>query len=305
MSIERASIKAVPKPWGSTDLRPWSNLAQNRSPIGELWFERAAASASEPALLLKLLFTTQPLSIQVHPDDEYARSVGLPHGKTEAWYIVAAAPDARIALGLEHIVPVSKLRAAIEDGSIAELVHWQHVQRDEAVLVPAGTIHAIGAGLVIAEIQQRSDATFRLFDYGSHRELHVEDAARAAFTGPALPQIAPTQLSMARRLLAVSPYFVFERVDLPASSSWEFDLEGEGWVLALSGEATFASSPLSAGEAIFVDSQSVSVHAGDRGLNGLIAYVGTRPSATLLRCVDSAADHAVDDHPPETQEALQ
>jgi len=304
VSIERASIKAVPKPWGSTDLRPWSNLAQNRSPIGELWFERAAASASEPALLLKLLFTTQPLSIQVHPDDEYARSVGLPHGKTEAWYIVAAAPDARIALGLEHIVPVSKLRAAIEDGSIAELVHWQHVQRDEAVLVPAGTIHAIGAGLVIAEIQQHSNATFRLFDYGSRRELHVDDAIAAAFAGPALPQIAPTQLSVARRILVVSPYFVLERVDLPGSSGWELNVEGEGWVLALEGESTIGGIPVSTGEALFMDSESVNVRVGDCGFSGLVAYVAAKHSSALLRCLDGTADRLAADHRPETQEAL-
>ena len=303
MSIERASIKAVTKPWGSTDLRPWSNLGRNGSPIGELWFERSAASTPEPALLLKLLFTTRPLSIQVHPDDEYARSVGLPHGKTEAWYVVAAAADARIALGLERIVTGSELRAAIENSSIGELVHWQHVELDEAILVPAGTIHAIGAGLVIAEIQQRSDATFRLFDYGSRRELHIDDAIGAAFTGPALPQIAPTPLSAARRLLAVSPYFVLEGVDLPANSSWELEVEGEAWVLGLDGAATFDHLPVSAGEALFVEAQSANVRAGHRGLHGLIAYVATSPSATLFRRLEGEADH-VATRSPATQEVL-
>ncbi len=303
MSIELASIKAVSKPWGSTDLRPWSRLGRRGAPIGELWFERAAASAPEPALLLKLLFTTQPLSIQVHPDDDYARSVGLPHGKTEAWYVVAADAEAQIALGLKHRVTAPELRTAIENRSISELVRWQHVERDEAVLVPAGTIHAIGAGLVIAEIQQRSDATFRLFDYGSQRALHIDDAVGAAFAGPALPQRAPKQLSVVRRLLAVSRYFVLEQVCLPLDSNWELDVEGEAWIIGLGGEATFGSISISIGEVLFVDSQSVSLQAGHRGLSALIAYVATEPSAALLCRLDGEAGH-VATHYPKAQEVL-
>src|SRR5438132_688728 len=104
MTIELASIKVVPKPWGSTDLRPWSQCGETASPVGELWFERADPSAPAPELLLKLLFTEQPLSIQVHPDDGYARSIGQPHGKTEAWYVIAASPEAKVALGLSHTI---------------------------------------------------------------------------------------------------------------------------------------------------------------------------------------------------------
>src|SRR5207247_461750 len=107
--------------------------------------------------LLKLLFTAQPLSIQVHPDDTLARSIGLPNGKTEAWYVLSAAPGARIALGLKRALTAVQLRAAIGDGSIAQVVQWRPVAKDDVIFVSAGTIHAIGAGLVVAEIQQRSD----------------------------------------------------------------------------------------------------------------------------------------------------
>ena len=101
MTIEHASMQVVHKPWGSSDLRPWSELQAGGSPIGELWFQRADPDAPLPALLLKLLFTNEPLSIQVHPDDAYAQSIGMAHGKTEAWYILSATPGAKVAVGLK------------------------------------------------------------------------------------------------------------------------------------------------------------------------------------------------------------
>jgi mannose-6-phosphate isomerase len=114
--------------------------------------------------LLKLLFTSQPLSIQVHPDDAFAHLNGLPNGKSEAWYVLRAVPDAKVALGFSRQLTSQQLREAIDDGSISDLVVWKSVLPDDVIFVPAGTVHAIGAGLVIAELQQRSDATFRLFD---------------------------------------------------------------------------------------------------------------------------------------------
>jgi mannose-6-phosphate isomerase len=283
MTVERAVVIAVRKPWGSTDLRPWSQSGEAGSPIGELWFERADRTASEPALLLKLLFTEQPLSIQVHPDDAFARSIGLPHGKTEAWYIVAADPGAQIALGLERVITSSELRRAIEDGSIAGLVHWQDIAPNEAVLVPAGTIHAIGAGLVIAEIQQRSDATFRMFDYERHRELHVDNAVGVAIPGPAGAQPAPLELQPGRRVLASSAYFVLEHIDLPADSRWEIDVEGEAWLLVLSGETGLEAEHAGAGDGLFIDAQLATCRPGATGLKCLLAYVANQPFAGLLR----------------------
>jgi mannose-6-phosphate isomerase len=173
MTIEHAHAHLLPKIWGVADLRPWSNAADTGATIGELWYERSDPATASPSLLLKLLLTRQPLSIQVHPDDAYAESIGLPNGKTEAWYILRAAPEAKIALGLRQRISSAQLRLAIEDGSIADLVDWRPAHTGDTTSVAAGTIHAIGAGLVIAEIQQRSDATFRLFDYGRGRELHV------------------------------------------------------------------------------------------------------------------------------------
>ena len=121
MPTEHAAVRVVHKPWGVGDLQPWSNIDGSGDAVGELWFERADKDAPTPALLLKLLFTSEPLSIQVHPDDTFARAMGMPNGKSEAWYILSAQPDAQIGAGLKHQVTPQQLRASIQDGSIAEL----------------------------------------------------------------------------------------------------------------------------------------------------------------------------------------
>ena len=122
MPIEHASVRVVHKPWGVSDLRPWSSIDGTGDAVGELWFERADKNAPAPALLLKLLFTSEPLSIQVHPDDTFARAMGMPNGKSEAWYILSAKPDAQIGVGLKHRMTPQELRASIKDGSIVDLV---------------------------------------------------------------------------------------------------------------------------------------------------------------------------------------
>src|ERR1700761_9601149 len=193
--IEHAITRTKSKPWGRADLRPWSEVATTDGPIGELWFERPSVAAPETQLLLKLLFTSEPLSIQVHPDDVFAQSIGLSRGKTEAWYILSAVPGAQVAAGLNYPRSSPELRTAIADGSIAKIVHWHPVRRGDAVFIPAGTIHAIGAGIVLAEIQQNSDATFRMFDYGRQRELQIDHAVAVARPGPCEPQTSPARLS--------------------------------------------------------------------------------------------------------------
>jgi mannose-6-phosphate isomerase len=283
VTVEHARASALPKPWGIFDLRPWSNAHHEDGAIGEIWYERSGREAAESSLLLKILFTNQPLSIQVHPDDAFAHSIGLPHGKTEAWYVLRAAPEAKVALGLNRRLTPQQLRAAVDDGSISNLVVWQAVSSGDAIFVPAGTIHAIGAGLVIAEIQQRSDATFRLFDHGRQRALHVENAVAAADAGPAHVQGHPVQLTDERTLLISSPYFVVERIELPPNSTWRLDGERETWFLVLSGDARAKSFDMNIGDALFVQSDSVSLHAGSTGLVGLVAYTGEDPVPILLR----------------------
>jgi mannose-6-phosphate isomerase len=283
MTIERARAHAVPKSWGVVDLSPWSNARHDDGAIGEIWYERFGRVATDPSLLLKLLFTNQPLSIQVHPDDAFAHSMGLPNGKTEAWYVLNATPEAKVALGLHRSLTPQEFRKAVNDGSISDLVVWQTVTAGDVIFVPAGTIHAIGAGVVIAEIQQRSDVTFRLFDYGRQRELHVENAIAVANAGPADLGAQPSRLTDERTLLASSPYFVFERIDLAPDSAWCLDANHETWLLVLSGNARAGSFDIAKGDAIFAQSDRVDLHVGMAGMVGLAAYTGGSPFSDLLR----------------------
>ncbi|ABC21725.1 class I mannose-6-phosphate isomerase [Rhodospirillum rubrum] len=289
MTIEQAGLTIVPKPWGSGDLRPWSPLSDPSGPVGELWFERAPRGPPQPLahplpkLLLKLLFPMEPLSIQVHPDDASARARGLEHGKSEAWYILSASPGARIGLGLKKPLRPEALGEAIADGSIKDLVSWRTVRVGEAVSVPAGTIHAIGAGLVIAEIQQRSDVTFRLFDYGRARPLHGADALAVAHCGPAPRQTPPRRLTQARTLLIASPFFVLERIDLPAFARGRLVADAETWLLGLGGAATVGALGLAPGQALFLENEDCPLEAGGDGVSALVAYAASEPAVDLLR----------------------
>lgn len=284
--IELAAMEIVRKPWGSKDLRPWNGRHDETAAIGEIWFERADKTAPVPALLLKLLFTTERLSIQVHPDDQLAHALGLANGKTEAWYVLDAARGAEIALGLKQRIAPAALRTAIADGSVAALADWRDAREGEAISVPAGTIHAIGAGLVIAEIQQRSDTTFRLFDYGRPRELHPDEAARAADPGPAAPRVSPLWLTDTRTLLVGSPYFVFEHIDLPPGSRWTLDAGCETWLLVIAGDARIGSSRAVLGEAVFIDGERAELAVGPVGLQALVAYAKAKAVPDLLLALD-------------------
>jgi mannose-6-phosphate isomerase len=283
MAIEHASVQVAHKPWGVADLHPWSGIDASGDAVGELWFQRADKDAPSPALLLKLLFTSEPLSIQVHPDDAFARSIGLPNGKTEAWYILSATPDARVAIGLKRSLTPEQLRASIEDGSIADLVQWRPAAKGDIIFVPAGTIHAIGAGIVLAEIQQRSDTTFRLFDYRRHRELHQERAVAVSDAGPAQTQSAPRHLTAARTALISSPHFVLERIDLQANSNWALNADRETWILVIEGGARIGSIAASVGDAVFAEADRAGIEAGPDGLSCLIAYPGPDPIMQLLQ----------------------
>jgi mannose-6-phosphate isomerase len=283
MSVERARAIAEPKPWGVSDLAPWRREACGTSLIGEVRYERAGDAAPASSLLLKLLFTAAPLSIQVHPTDDYAKSIGLPNGKTEAWYVLSASPDAKIALGLKDTVTREKLRRAIDDRSISSLVDWRAVKANDAICVPAGTIHAIGEGIVIAEIQQRSDATFRLFDHGRARALHTEEASAAADLGVVQNQAKPFRLSGERTLLAATHHFVFERIVLPPGSTWKLDAERETWLLVFNGIVGVSSFDLSRGEAMFAEGERVDLRVGRIGAECLVAYTGAGgPLPSLL-----------------------
>ena len=173
------------KVWGSKSTEPWLKNPEGRK-IGEIWF---AASPQFP-LLVKLLFASERLSVQVHPDDLYAQLHENSPGKTEMWHVLRAEPDAKVALGLRSPITKQHLREAAQNGKIEQLLNWIPARKGDTFFVPAGTIHAIGAGLVMCEVQQLSDVTYRLYDYGRPRELHLEHGLNVASLEPWTPQSA-------------------------------------------------------------------------------------------------------------------
>jgi mannose-6-phosphate isomerase len=291
MTIELASERAVEKPWGRTDIRPWSEAGSANCKIGEIWYERGDPLADQPSLLLKLLFTREPLSVQVHPGDAFARSIGEAQGKSEAWYVVSADAGARVALGLDRRLTSEQLREAIADGSIAERVAWRDVACGDVVDVPAGSIHAIGAGLVIAEIQQRSDTTFRLFDHGRSRELHIEQAVAVADAGPAPVGPVLKTLGPGRTLLVTSSHFILEKIDVLPNSRWMVRAQHETWMLLLNGHARIGWLNAYPGEAVFLKDETTALHAGADGMQALIAYQAQQPDMAMLRALRGGQPH--------------
>ena len=170
-------IRLVEKPWGCTVL-PAPFVAPVGQRIGEIWFE---PPADWPELLVKYIFTSDKLSVQVHPSDTQtlARGIGR-QGKEECWLVIAAEPEARLGIGFRADIDAATMRAAALDGNIEDMLVWHRVVPGDFFYIPANTVHAIGAGVSVIEIQQNSDITYRLFDYGRPRELHLDDGVAVA-----------------------------------------------------------------------------------------------------------------------------
>jgi len=195
----RIKPKFVHRVWGKHDLAPL--YAPQAEKIGEVWFENGA-------LLIKFLFTTEKLSVQVHPEDDYAaRHHKGSAGKTEMWHILAAQPGSKIALGFDKTYDAPAVRAGAVSGDIMQMLRWIEAKPGETYFVPAGTVHALGEGFVVCEIQQTSDVTYRLFDYNRGRELHLDHAMNVARLEP---YVEPAQESGVR--IAACRYFVTEKL---------------------------------------------------------------------------------------------
>jgi mannose-6-phosphate isomerase len=192
------------KVWGKTRLAPW--FPDSDKPVGEAWY---LADRDLP-ILVKLIFTSDRLSVQVHPDDGEAG----PRGKTEMWRILEADPGASIALGFREPITRERLWEATRTGEIEGLLNWLPVRAGETYFTPAHTVHAIGAGIVLCEIQQNSDVTYRLWDYGRPREIHVEQAVPICDLGVHPGAVRPKPLGPGREELVRSNHFVTELVSL-------------------------------------------------------------------------------------------
>lgn len=178
-------------------------MTQSSQPVGEVWF----VGDEHAPLLAKYLFTNENLSVQVHPNDEQARSRGLAMGKAECWYILDAEPGAVIGLGLRREISPEALQRATLDGSVDQLIAWRSVTPGDFYFVPPGTIHAIGAGISLLELQQNSDVTYRLYDYGRGRDLHLDDGIAVAKRDLYPQQLFQKVDPSADAVLADGPHF--------------------------------------------------------------------------------------------------
>jgi len=238
-----------PRPWGTQDLAPIYPNHRFAEKIGESWltgdnckvangplagktlaelssqFGRDLVGAAAPEagrfpLLLKFLFPHEKLSVQVHPDDAAARGVGEPWGKTECWYVAHARRGAQIGLGLKPGTTRTQFEEAIHRNQAEHLLNWIKIFPGEMIYVAGGTVHTLGPGSIIVETQQQSDTTYRLYDYGRPRELHVQQGMAAVKERVASGKVvrpAPVEIGGTknrRSPLIAAPYFVVEMFDL-------------------------------------------------------------------------------------------
>ncbi|OYU16484.1 MAG: hypothetical protein CFE37_00335 [Alphaproteobacteria bacterium PA4] len=224
----RLTRRTVTKPWGRRDLPAALDSAD--APIGEIWFEHPNRALP---ILIKWLFTSDRLSVQVHPDDAQAAASGLPSGKEECWVVVDAEPGATLGIGTRKPLHAEALRAAALSGDIVELLDWKPVVAGDWFHIAPGTVHAIGAGVTLVEVQQFADVTYRLFDYGRARALHVDDGVAVSraepYNDPRHGRLGPQG---AARLLSRCASFTLWHAggaalaDLPATDLWLVPLAG-------------------------------------------------------------------------------
>lgn len=289
MTARKLDRIAVPKPWGQRNLPAFVAGGDGcPEPIGEIWYSEPDGKAAR--LLLKLLFTSERISIQVHPDDEQARRLGFSGGKEEAWVVLHAEPGATIGLGLTRTVSSGELRRAALDGTIEELVHWRTVSAGDFFHVPPGTIHALGGGLVVAEVQDNVDATLRLYDYGRPRELQLDEALQAAHAGLFRHRMTARPSDALREVLVQSGRMVLERWGGVAASG---RLEGADpvWVLSLGGSCRLDDLELRAGEAAL--SKGPTRIATDEDTILLVAYAGSQARSFPMQIALAAPPVAV------------
>ena len=215
--------------------------------IGEIWFK--APDGRPLPLLIKYIFTSDRLSVQVHPDDVQARARGLPHGKSECWYILDADPGATIGLGFTHEIGGEALRQAARDGSIESLMGWKPVHAGDVFSVPATTVHTIGAGVSLIEVQQQSDVTYRLYDHGRPRELHLDDAVSVACRRPYPDRLASHFPANANGEIAGPD---FRMAHVIADGPVEALHDRERWVLPLSGHVRAAEETARPGDCLLL-----------------------------------------------------
>jgi len=294
--------------WGKNSLLPYfaHTADMPKPPIGEVWFTYkdnrtslgkplgelllanpeilgTAADPKHPGvcpLLVKLLFTTERLSVQVHPDDTYAAKHHDCLGKTEAWYVMDSQPPGEVAVGFTKTLTTEKLKESALSGEIEALLDWRKVSKGDVVFTPAGTVHAIGAGLTVCEIQENSDITYRLYDYGRPRELHLDHGTTVSHLGPHTHQPETRALAPGREELLANDYFRIEKLK-PASVLRISGAPYYQLLICLEGSGTLNGDPCKAGEAFLVPANAPEFALEAPGSEWILTYTAPEPALSL------------------------
>ena len=217
-------------------------------------------------IMIKLIDAKDNLSVQVHPDNEYALKNEGEYGKTEMWYIIDAEPGAELLYGVEKKITAKELSDSLQNGTITDICHHAPVKKGDVFFIPAGTIHAIGKGILLAEVQQNSNTTYRLYDYGrlgndgKPRQLHVKQGSEVC-------SLEPLPLKDEREIVALSPdckgellascdYFTTYSVDVQGRTSLVADDSSFQTFTVLEGSLTLTAGDtvldMAAGQTVFL-----------------------------------------------------
>ena len=283
----------VERIWGVDSLVPWHSGGLG-GPVGEIWLTAdtcvaesggapgpagntghtlAELTAAAPAafgdprgegfpLLIKLLFPREKLSVQVHPDDAQAQALGMPRGKTECWYVLEAQPGAEVAVGFRKPLSVAEVAASIRNGSLESELRMLPVKAGDMVFVDAGTVHAIGPGMVVLETQQYSDTTYRLWDYGRPRDLHIEAGVAVTRTESEAGLVTPEAHGAFTRMVS-SAYFRVDRFSLAGGQPTPLEEAGRLQILIALGNGCVAVAedgaayPLAFGQAVVLPAVNI------------------------------------------------
>jgi mannose-6-phosphate isomerase len=280
--------------WGKKDLLPWYPDTGTTELVGEAWLtgpqcvvetgefagrtlaEVSTEAGAEFPLLVKLLFPNEKLSVQVHPDDVQAQAVGEMRGKTECWFVLEAEPGATVALGLKDGVSVLDVERSVADGTMESLIKQVPVSVGDMLFVDAGTVHAIGPGVVLLETQQTSDVTYRLYDYGRPRELHLEKGLAVIREQTAAGKIEPWEMDGFTRLIE-QKYFIVDRFELDEGSEIAVPFNGPGCLVGLGGSGVVATPD---GDIDLVPGKAVVVPEGNVGF-----VVESASGVAFVRCM--------------------
>ncbi len=266
--------------WGRDSLAPWYTDTGMNEKVGEAWLTgpksvvetgpeagktlAAVSGDIEFPLLVKMLFPNDKLSVQVHPNDEEAVALGLTRGKTECWYVLEADPGASVACGLKKGTEVADVLQSIAAGTLEDLLEMISVVKGDMIFVDAGTVHAIGPGVTLLEVQQTCDVTYRLYDYGRPRELHLEAGLAVVKTETDAGTIKPKVKKGFVRLIETR-YFVVDRYDLEPGQAVTLENPSAGCIVGLEGKGSVAGVEIVPGQAAVLPQGSSTIET-DTGL---------------------------------------